>query len=500
MTPHGTICTGKNHRGAWLVGLLLLGSASCHAPPARHQATLPCAPKASQMALLLKQLLEDSLVQIICNPLEFTHNFCKEPMVHLRAAGTGMWCKHLVPPFLKAPEPLADARESLDPDKLDEEMHELSGKRLQPAQVEIYPDGTVALENLRDLIDRATCSLDILMFQWENDCIGEELAQRVAARAGPHLRVRVLIDGGGNLVFGHPEEGRKEVNKVVCWLAQQPYVEVIRTRNPFARFDHRKLVLVDGKLAWTGGRNFSHLSFFGQHDVSLTLRGPLVDELQEHYHEFWCEQGGSKCPPIDVATAPPNDPVQVVTAVTTTEPAPELAVNAWARLVFNLPPKLHLANAMYLAVDSAKHHVYVENPYFADTLMVWKLIKARRRGVDVRVVLTIQSDCETINHSNRATANRLLKAGIRVYLYPQNVHMKALSVDGCWAYLGTGNCDPLSLRHNRELGLAVGAGPLIEEIDERVFHTDFRPDWEMHEAMPLSLKDYLCEILANVAL
>ena len=57
------------------------------------------------------------------------------------------------------------------------------------------------------------------------------------------------------------------------------------------------------------------------------------------------------------------------------------------------------------------------------------------------------------------TANRLLRAGVRVYLYPGMTHVKATTVDGLWAYLGTGNFDALSLRHNRELGLAVGRRP-----------------------------------------
>src|SRR5439155_23868699 len=75
-------------------------------------------------------------------------------------------------------------------------------------------------------------------------------------------------------------------------LAQKPYVEVIRTRNPFGRVDHRKLVLVDGRVAWTGGRNFTHQSFFDQRDISLTLEGPLIDELARGFEEFWREQGG----------------------------------------------------------------------------------------------------------------------------------------------------------------------------------------------------------------
>ena len=113
--------------------------------------------------------------------------------------------------------------------------------------------------------------------------------------------------------------------------------------------------------------------------------------------------------------------------------------------------------------------MYVENPYLSDSHLIYLLAKARRRGADVRVVLTLKSDTQIFDHANRVTANRLLKAGVRVYLYPGNTHIKAMAVDGVWAYTGTGNFDNLSLRHNRELGLAVFDGPAIRELEERGF-------------------------------
>src|SRR5207253_4588840 len=142
--------------------------------------------------------------------------------------------------------------------------------------------------------------------------------------------------------------------------------------------------------------------------------------------------------------------------------------------------------ALYEAVAQARHHVYVENPYFSDPRLLAHLADARQCGADVRVVMTIRSGCEAVDRSNRVTANRLLRAGIRVYLYPGLTHVKATSVDGCWAYLGTGNFDFLSLRHNRELGVAVGAGPMITALEEALFLPDFRPEWELTEPLPVT--------------
>ena len=80
--------------------------------------------------------------------------------------------------------------------------------------------------------------------------------------------MRILVDGGGNLIDGLPEDvSTAAVNRVVCWLAKQPNVEALRM-HAAARFDHRKLVVADGKIAWSGGRNFTAPSFFEYHDLS----------------------------------------------------------------------------------------------------------------------------------------------------------------------------------------------------------------------------------------
>ena len=114
-----------------------------------------------------------------------------------------------------------------------------------------------------------------------------------------------------------------------------------------------------------------------------------------------------------------------------------------------------LADVLFAAIDHARHHVYLENPYLCDGRLLLHLVEARRRGVEVRVVLTLESDEDITNRANRVTANYLLRAGVHVYLYRGRTHLKTLSVDGAWAYTGTGNFDPLSLRHDYELGIAL---------------------------------------------
>jgi len=368
---------------------------------------------------------------------------------------------------------------------------------LQPAAVQLYRDGGTALAALEHLIDSAQCTIDVIMYIWEDDALGGGIAEHLAAAAAANRRVRVLIDGGANLIFApspatdpqpgsppsipSPQEKPKtagEVNGAVCWLASQPGVELIRIRNPCAHFDHRKLVLIDGQAAWAGGRNFTQPGFFVRHDMSLTMQGPLVAQWQAMFEAYWREQGGKpQCLPPQTSETP-------------------VAANAAARLVETAPTHHSLRDALYHAIDSSCRFIYLENPYLTDNGVIVKLARARRRGVDVRILFTIQSDTASINHTNKVTANRLLAAGVRVYLYPGRIHTKSALIDGCWGYVGSGNFDLLSLHRNHELGVVFGPSPILDELSRLLFQPDFNPDWELHAPLALTAADYAYEMLA----
>jgi cardiolipin synthase len=234
--------------------------------------------------------------------------------------------------------------------------------------------------------------------------------------------------------------------------------------------------LVDCQSAWAGGRNFTDQAFFLRHDVSFTLQGPLVSQWKAGFEVYWREQGGK---PACINAA-----------------APLLTGNAAGRLVENTPTHHTLRQALSHAIDHARNFVWLENPYLTENGVITKLAQARRRGVDTRIVFTIQSDSQSISRTNRVTANRLLAAGVRVYLYPGRVHTKAAVVDGCWAYLGSANFDLLSLRRNHELGVVFGPGPIMDDLAQVLFQPDFQPDWELHAPLPLTAQDYLTEMMA----
>jgi cardiolipin synthase len=491
-------------RSCWLPAALLLLLpliCGCQISPAQPSGCTQATANAPRYRALTRQILCDTGAEIVHHPLRAGRTMLAGEAAWFCSVGRGIFgkrlgmCLHGVPPPYRCVNGYDAA---------------LIETGLQPAAVQLCPDGGAALAALEQMIDSAQCRIDVLMYIWEDDAVGQDIAQRLAAAAAAKRRVRVLVDGGANLIFapssatysvpGAPPStlSRQEkpktagaVNSVVCWLAQQPGVELIRIRNPFAHFDHRKLVLIDGQAAWLGGRNFTQSSFFVRHDLSLTMQGPLVWQLQDCFEKYWRDQGGK---PDQCRRAGSESGGRVPVAYAS---GPSVFVaNAAGRLVENAPTHHSLRRALYHAIDHARRFVYLENPYLTDNGVIVKLARARRRGVDVRILFTIQSDTPSINHTNKATANRLLAAGVRVYLYPGRVHTKAALVDGCWGYVGSGNFDLLSLYRNHELGVVFGPGPILDELYQVLFLPDFNPDWELHSPLPLTAADRLYEMLA----
>jgi cardiolipin synthase len=454
--------------------LLAVGCRMTPTPPAGCESA-----SMSRRGTFIRQVAADTRAAAADHPIRAGYSSLTEPFAYFRAWESGLVEKRTFGKRRGELPPICPDRPTLDVAALEEYSRRIAKSEASPAAVRLCIDGEDARCALHEVIDGAQCRLDVLMYLWGSDTIGWEVARHLAAKAGPNLPVRVLIDGGGNLLQGEPKEASTaEVNAAVCWLAAQPCVSVIRTRDPWFRLDHRKLVVADGCVAWSGGRNFVDSAFFKAHDLTYTVRGPLAGEMADLFENFWRGQGGA---PSDYQ--PPKSP-------------PDQA-NAQARVVRTTPTERAIAKILYDAVLYSRHHVYAENPYFSDNHMIGLLVQARRRGADVRVVLTLDSDSTIFDRSNRVIANRLLAAGVRVYLYPGMTHAKALAVDGVWAYTGTGNFDNLSLRHNRELGLAINDGPIIGELEERLFLADMQDEWELTEPLPVGPLDYLAEFLAS---
>ena len=280
-----------------------------------------------------------------------------------------------------------------------------------------------------------------------------------------------MIDRGGFVIGENNAHVIKDKEpSYIDALAAEPNVRLIQTPDPGFRFDHRKLAVIDDRIAWSGSMILTRPALERWHNFNYLAEGPIVAELEGIFADRWEALGGCRAP----ACTPP-------------QAAAAVAPNAVVRVVRTdvNPPIRTLEQAVYGLVNAARHHIFLENPYFNDQILIKKLVAARGRGVNVRAVLTMRGDVRTMNEYTAMTANALLRGGARVYLYPAMTHVKAMAVDGQVIYMGTGNFDDLSLRNNRELSLTVRGPEIVRQIEQGLFLHDMDVSEELHALLPL---------------
>ncbi|HWE39647.1 MAG TPA: phosphatidylserine/phosphatidylglycerophosphate/cardiolipin synthase family protein [Isosphaeraceae bacterium] len=320
-----------------------------------------------------------------------------------------------------------------------------------PATLTLIPDSDAAVQALLGIIATARSRVDLVLWGWEDDPTGREVAAALAERARAGVAVRLLVDRTGFLV--HNAAAARGEPTFLDRLACVPNVRLIEEPGTDCRFDHRKVAVVDDRVAWSGSMILTEVARRRWHNFAFLAEGPIVAQYARLFADRWAELGGPPAPrPCPPATSP--------------------APNAVVRMVRTDVNERSLRDAVYNAVDHAQRRIVLENPYFSDRILAEKLVDARRRGVAVVAILTLRGNIRAENQFEALMANRLLRAGAEVYLYPAMTHVKAMSVDGAWAYFGTGNFDELSLRNNREVSLTTTTPSLVAELDRVLFAAD----------------------------
>ena len=353
------------------------------------------------------------------------------------------------------------------------------GGPARPARLTLLTDSRAAIDGLLALIAGARTRVDLMMYGWQDDPTGRLVADALAARAGQGVRVRLLVDKASNVIHnpGAVRGGPPFLDRLAC----TPNVTLVLAPDAGARFDHRKLAVADDRLAWSGSMILTDSALHRWRNYSYLAEGPIVADLAAVFAHRWQEVGRPAAPPLagpaDLALPGPPDAIV-------------------RRIGTDVDGERSLAETVYHAVDHARHHIYLSNPYFSDEILVAKLIAARRRGVDVRAVLTLRGNIERMNRFSALNANRLLRGGCRVYLYPTMTHVKAMSADGAWAYVGTGNFDELSLRNNREVGLSIAGPGAVAAIDRTLFLRDMADSEERLALLPMPRGRLMLEAFA----
>ena len=348
----------------------------------------------------------------------------------------------------------------------------LGGNRITPLLT-----GAEAFPKMLDAIREARHHVHLQSFIIGNDAVGREFMEAVAAKARAGVRVRVLYDRFGSshaLWGGLFRKYRKVPNLTLAGWTQS---NLFRKQLHFNLRNHRKALIVDGRIGFTGGVNLNEYSRSNGRqaaiqDYHFRLLGPIVQELQYSFLRDW-----------HVMTE--EDPVQLLSAQAFRRLPPWGA--ALARVV-NSGPSSDLRVAVDLffnAVNAAQKQVFIITPYFLPSEDLLRALRlAALRGVRVYLVVPEKSNHWYTTWAARATYEDLLEAGVRIFeRRPPFIHAKAMTVDDRMAVVGSSNWDYRSLYSNYETSLAVYDA-------EMVMHLKMLMTEDLHASREVPLVDF----------
>ena len=330
--------------------------------------------------------------------------------------------------------------------------------------VDVFISANRAYRCMLEEIDGAERHVHMLSYIFRPDRAGGMFVERLAAAARRGVEVRLLVDAFGSHPLGD-EFVRPLVDAGGRFERFMPLWRFRPTYNPHMR-NHRKLLVVDGKVGFTGGLNIGE-EYQGRkkkygpwRDTHLRVEGPAVWRLQEVFSEDWHFTTGENLMEekyyfgFDEGRFPGEQVLQVV------DSGPD-------------KPRPSLYGVFFTAVTSATNHVYVTTPYFVpDAALLMALKAAAWRGVDVRLLLPGRSDLPLVTWAGRSFYRELLDAGVRIYEHgPGVLHAKTMVVDGVWATVGSANMDIRSFHLNFEVNVVSSGTQLAEQL-ERIFRED----------------------------
>jgi cardiolipin synthase A/B len=322
------------------------------------------------------------------------------------------------------------------------------------------------LENGEEFFPRAFAAIasaqrEILIetFILFEDKVGMELHRLLVAAGRRGVHVEIMVDGFGSPKFS-PEFLSELTSAGVHFRVFDPHPRRLGMRLHMFRRMHRKLLVVDGKLAFVGGINFSadHLADFGptaKQDYAIELEGPVVSDIRSFTKAAIASQGTGE------GWRPSRDFVEAAGVG-----------NAQARFV--LRDNGHRGNAIEReyrrAIRAARREVLIANAYFFPGYgFLHDLRAAARRGVAVTLVLQGQPDMQVAQSFARSLYRHMVDAGICIHEYCERpFHGKIALIDADWATVGSSNLDPLSLSLNLEANVFIRDAGFVRELRQRM--------------------------------
>jgi cardiolipin synthase A/B len=314
-------------------------------------------------------------------------------------------------------------------------------------------------------IESATSSVHINQFGFRPGIVGDRFADALIRKAKDGVPVRLVVDRQGS----KPEEAAHEHYEKL--IAAGVQVCVVRATKPRAsagtlgsggaerwnlaalgHIDHRKVILVDGRIGWVGGAGIEdHFQDGRFHDLFLRVEGPVVSQLQLVFVASYRWLGGEV----------PGGELEAL--------FPEQAGGDTPAVVLhNAPGKYRpITDQIARMLDGARETLDVVNPYVTDRGMINRIAAAARRGVRVRLFVPENANNWACAAAQQFHHAKLLEAGVRILGYPTMLHAKAFVRDGEDVLAGTCNLEAWSLKRFFEIDLLVRSREVAAAFDER---------------------------------
>ena len=329
-------------------------------------------------------------------------------------------------------------------------------------KVKLLKSGQEKFEDLFEVIRNAKHHIHLEYFNFRNDSIANALFDLLAKKAEEGVKVRAMFDAFGNWSNNKPLK-KKHLEKI-----QSQGIEIVKF-DPFtfpyfnhaAHRDHRKIAIIDGKVAYTGGMNIADYYIKGLpkigawRDMHMRIEGDAVDDLQEIFLTIWNKEtkqnigGESYFPHRNGQT----DSTDVMIAIVDRTPKKNSRM---------------LSHAYAMSIYSAQKNVRIVNPYFVPTSSINKALKKTiDRGVKVEIMLSSASDIPFTPDAALYKVHKLMKRGATVYLYNGGFHhSKIMMVDNLFCTIGTANLNSRSLRYDYETNAFIFNTPITQELNQ----------------------------------
>lgn len=340
-------------------------------------------------------------------------------------------------------------------------------------KIELLIQGETAFPKLMESIDGAKDSIHMSYYIFNDDKLGNQMADKLIAAKQRGVDVRVMLDGIGSQLM-NPMSGSNKILKRLeaagIETRSNHLVDVTRDSQVMNHPDHRKIVVVDGKTGFTGGMNVGEHYLSAYHDVMVKAEGDVVKQMQSEWMSGWMHLGG-KIPGDDAAVKARYFPEY--------KPG-EAPGNQKITTVQHIPGENRAIMQTYMdRINSATKSIHIENPYCTNPDIQNALIAAAKRGVEVHVVLPGESDHGFSHMAARQKYPEMIKAGVHIYEYPGFNHDKVMVTDGKFTTTGSSNLDDVALYHVYEMNVNVEDEGFAQDTLNRLFKPDIAKSKEM---------------------